>query len=418
VDFTLRVRGFAFDAGFGQIPEEISLAQLWSRHIANRVQRHVETVRWGKHFRGADEIEEGRVAEFQNNDGVHVIIPAEPAPKGQLEVVYSLEGESVVHRFTVKNSVTMGDVRQRISMIHKGKPIEALSFEGSTFHDEDSFNDWAFRSGGMPRQLVAKVQPLVQAVLEYMGVQKQMTVRKGISKADFLSQAKTFLGSSHNLDVIPLIPNPNVWEIISGQTYDVRETRQLTLKCKDADGRDFVIKVHGNKEIEDVQNACRQYWGYGPWIRIAISKLDGKTFFLQDGALYSVAATYDSALDPRPDVTLRIDLRDRTYFIEHFRVENDPVAILKTLKSKYGFPLEKPTQVSFSPGPWVSDQTVIVTVKVSIECTNVKLPQFIRRTFTLFIADDPWESGEVVWPRAWGKAEIWAELQRTSLNSK
>jgi hypothetical protein len=61
----------------------------------------------------------------------------------------------------------------------------------------------------------------------------------------------------------------------------------------DADNRDFVIKIHGNKEIEDVYNACRQYWGYGPWIRIAISRLDGKSFFLQDGALYSVAATYD-----------------------------------------------------------------------------------------------------------------------------
>jgi hypothetical protein len=152
-----------------KVPEEISLAQLWHRHIANRVQRHVETVRWGKHFRGADEVEDGRVTDLQNNDSVHVVIPAEPAPKGQLEVVYSLEGESIVHRFNVKNTVTMGDIRQRISMAHKGKPIEALSFEGATFADEDSFNDWAFRSGGMPRQIVAKVQPMVQVVLDYMG---------------------------------------------------------------------------------------------------------------------------------------------------------------------------------------------------------------------------------------------------------
>jgi hypothetical protein len=214
-----------------KVPEEISLAQLWHRHIANRVQRHVETVRWGKHFRGADEVEDGRVTDLQNNDSVHVIIPAEPAPKGQLEVVYTLEGESIVHRFNVRNTVTMGDIRQRISMAHKGKPIEPLSFERATFDDADRFNDWAFRSGGMPRQLVAKVQPMVQVVLDYMGVQKQMTVRKGTPKAEFLSQAKTFLGTSHNLDAIPLIPNPSVWEIIAGATYDIRETRQLTLKC-------------------------------------------------------------------------------------------------------------------------------------------------------------------------------------------
>jgi hypothetical protein len=139
--------------------------------------------------------------------------------------------------------------------------------------------------------------------------------------------------------------------------------------------------------------------------------LDGKQFFLQDGALYSVAAVYDPALDPRPDVTLRIDLLDRTYFIEHFRAEDDPIQILKILRTKYGFPLEKPSQVQFSPGPWVSDQTVRVTVKAAISCTNVTLTQFYRRTFTLFIADEPWESDEVILPKGYGKAQIWAHLQ-------
>jgi hypothetical protein len=333
------------------VPEEISLGQLWHRHIANRVKRHVETVRWGKHFRGSAEIEEGRVLDIQDQDSVEIIIPAEPAPSGQLEVVYSLEGESVVNRFTVRSSATMGDVRQRISLAHKGKPIEALAFDGDTFDDADSFSDWALRSGGMPRQLVAKVQPMVQVIVDYMGVEQQMTVRKGTSKADFVSQVKTFLGSSHNLDAIP--HGLDAWEIRAGTLYEIRETRQLTLKCKDMDNRDFVLKIHGNKEVEDVQNACRQYWGYGPWIRIAISRLDGKQFFLQDGALYSVAATYDPALDPRPDVTLRVDLSDRTYFIEHFRVENDPIEILKALRTKYGFPFSNPSQVTFTQGPWV-----------------------------------------------------------------
>jgi hypothetical protein len=130
------------------------------------------------------------------------------------------------------------------------------------------------------------------------------------------------------------------------------------LKCKDHDNRDFIIKIHGTKEIEDVQEACRQHWGYGPWVRIAISRLDGKKFFLQDGAFYSVAATYDPSLDPRISVTLCIDLSDRTYLIEHFRLEDDPVQVLKVLRTKYGFPIEKASQVSFSPGPWIADQTV------------------------------------------------------------
>jgi hypothetical protein len=178
------------------VPEEISLAQLWHRHIANRLKRRVDTVRWGKHFRGTDEIESGRVTELQNDDSVHTIIPAEPAPHGQLEVVYTLEGESVVNRFNVKSTATMGEVRERISRMHTGKPVEALAFESATFDDADSFSDWALRSGGMPRQLIAKVHPMVQINVDYMGVEKQMTVRKGTSKADFLSQVKTFLGTS------------------------------------------------------------------------------------------------------------------------------------------------------------------------------------------------------------------------------
>jgi hypothetical protein len=43
--------------------------------------------------------------------------------------------------------------------------------------------------------------------------------------------------------------------------------------------------------------------------------------------------------------------------------------------------------------------------------SRVTLPRFSRRTFTLYIADDPWESGEVILPQAYGKAEIWAHLQ-------
>jgi hypothetical protein len=166
------------------------------------------------------------------------------------------------------------------------------------------------------------------------------------------------------------------------------------LKCKDADSRDFIIKVQGNKEVEDVQEACRQHWGYGPWVRIAISRTDGKPFFLQHEALYSVAATYDPSLDTRLNVTLRIDLSDRTYFIPNYRLEEDPVLTIKNLKTKYGFPLEKMTQVRFSPDkPWVSDQTVCITVTVPISCSKITLPPYSRRKFALFMADDPWGSG-------------------------
>jgi hypothetical protein len=71
--------------------------------------------------------------------------------------------------------------------------------------------------------LVAKVQPLVQVVIDYMGEEKQMTVRKGTPKNEFLSQAKAFLATSHNLDVIAHIPG--AWKIRAGSVYEIREIR-------------------------------------------------------------------------------------------------------------------------------------------------------------------------------------------------
>jgi hypothetical protein len=52
------------------IPEEISLAQLWHRHVANRIKRHVETVKWGKHYRANVEVESGQVSDLQDGDVV------------------------------------------------------------------------------------------------------------------------------------------------------------------------------------------------------------------------------------------------------------------------------------------------------------------------------------------------------------
>jgi hypothetical protein len=114
-----------------------------------------------------------------------------------------LGDEIIVDRLNVKSTATMGEVRDRISHMHKGKPIQSLVFEGSVFSDEDSFSDWALRSRGVPRQIQAKIVPLVHIDVDHMGVIKQMNVRLGTPKNESLSQVKTFLGTSHNLDAIP-----------------------------------------------------------------------------------------------------------------------------------------------------------------------------------------------------------------------
>jgi hypothetical protein len=82
------------------------------------------------------------------------------------------------------------------------------------------------------------------------------------------------------------------------------------------------------------------------------------------------------------------------------------------LSDKYGFPAIKTNQVRFTPEtPWTTGQTVCVKVKTAISCSAVKLDPFTRRAFTIHIADDPWETGEILLPLALGKAQIWEFLQ-------
>jgi hypothetical protein len=123
------------------VPEEISLAQLWHRHIANRYKKSVDTIRWGKHFRDRKEIESGQVSELCENDGVEIIIGSEKKTNGQVEVIYTLGDETQVFRFNVKESATVEDAKKRISQTHKGKPIQSLVLEGAEMSDEDSFKE-------------------------------------------------------------------------------------------------------------------------------------------------------------------------------------------------------------------------------------------------------------------------------------
>jgi hypothetical protein len=148
-------------------------------------------------------------------------------------------------------------------------------------------------------------------------------------------------------------------------------------------------------------------------IEVLIKRLDDQPFFLQDRAKYSVITQYNPDLDPRLEIKLRIDLADRSYLIEKIRIENDPAKLLKELSSKYGFPAIRTTQVRFAPEtPWATGQEIRITFRTPISCEKVNLEKFTRREFTLYNADDPWESGELLMPSSWRKDQIWAGLQR------
>jgi hypothetical protein len=202
------------------------------------------------------------------------------------------------------------------------------------------------------------------------------------------------------------------WEIRDRTTYEIAETRQVTLRCTDVDNKKFTITMEGNKSLNEVCEACHAQWGLQPWIRVSIKRKDNQPFFMKDGDEYTVLAQYDPAADPRPKVQLRIDLTDRTFFIPKVRIDNDPAKIMTMLSSDYGFAKTSTTQVRFLPStPWATGQTVTIVFKTASSCINVKLEPYTRRKFILHIADDPWESDEIVLQTALGKAKIWEHLQ-------
>jgi hypothetical protein len=57
-----------------------------------------------------------------------------------------------------------------------------------------------------------------------------------------------------------------------------------------------------------------------------------------------VTTQYDKSLDPRPDISVRIDLADKSSIVDNYRAAEDPGDLLEDLGSKYGFPFPNPNQ--------------------------------------------------------------------------
>jgi hypothetical protein len=105
-----------------------------------------------------------------------------------------------------------------------------------------------------------------------------------------------------------------------------------------------------------------------------------------------------------------VDLADRTFIIENYRVAvEDPAAIWADICGKYGFQELKMNQVRVD-GNQRSGQVLFVP-KVPVTGLNVKIPHYLRRSFEVYIADEPWKSGEVVLRADLGKEAICSHLK-------
>jgi hypothetical protein len=97
----------------------------------------------------------------------------------------------------------------------------------------------------------AKVSKLVQVIIDWMGTEQQMFARECWTKEEFANAVQAHLGISHKLEATPL--GLSDWAVRAGFVYEVSETRKVTMRCQDVDGRKSTIEIAENKTIGDVQ---------------------------------------------------------------------------------------------------------------------------------------------------------------------
>jgi hypothetical protein len=189
--------------GNSQVPEEISLLQLFKIFICPRYRIQGIQIIWGDHYRGADIIEHGKVTTLEEGDLVEIIVDQGTAPQPtQIEVDYEVGSER--HKIYVDRTATIEQLKQRISYIHKGRGIHAIASEGIVIADEDPVEDWLQRSLGIP--FTAILPKTVQVVVDFRGTEKHFTVQDTATEEDFKALVRNVLGIGQkvHIAVMPL----------------------------------------------------------------------------------------------------------------------------------------------------------------------------------------------------------------------
>jgi hypothetical protein len=134
-------------------------------------------------------------------------------------------------------------------------------------------------------------------------------------------------------------------------------------------------------------------------------------FWVEDKGEYTAATRYDPDLDTRPLCTIRVDVKEgRTFILENYRCDsNDPVAIWADIISKYGFAATNITQLEISGKP--EDGLIVFKFKLPTSLQRITLRHLVARSFKVFLANDPWCSGEMLSPATHDRAKVWEQLQ-------
>jgi hypothetical protein len=414
--------------GNGKVPAEITLLQLWK--IVLKAPTPALQIMWGNHLRSGDIIESGRVTTLEEADFVEILVDSGAAPTlTHIDVRYAIGSE--VFSTRVRKDATIGDLKESLTYVHRGRQIQAIAFEGADIDQADPVDDWMGRplnhplvvrvaapvaapaAAPAPKSPVAPVAPVapgtVNVLLDFRGVQHQFSVDEKIKKKDFKREAKRRLGISAMTHTRIELLGADEWSLREGHCYAVYETREMRIKLHDVNGQIRRMNVAGDKSAFEVAEILRGLWNLKPWIKITVKRKDGRPFYLEDEGHYDVLTQEDPDADPRKVCTIRVDLMDRTFIIPDYRAVPDTAALWTDLCAKFGFQAVNVTQMHVSGNPDAGQVTF--AMKIPVSCSKVKLPHYLRRTVEAFIAADPWKSEELILPAMMGKDEIWKHLQ-------
>jgi hypothetical protein len=253
------------------IPEDVLLIQFWMEVIKAKIPAIESTeVAWGRQFRNGHEIGHGPPITFQDGDLIHIEI------KEQKKLVVKGTKSRIEYSIGTKAAVIMAREDQKAGDI-KGQKI------------------------------IVVVSPLVEVILLYRGIERTSVAASTWSQEQFTNGAKAAVNGRGDKFLARRVgAEEEPWEIRAGHTYELVETGNLTIKLYQKTKKLFEIKIAGTASIGDVAERVSSHMKLPPWEHITIKRMDGKTFWLENGGKYQVEQSYDEEGDTRPRLKIII----------------------------------------------------------------------------------------------------------------
>jgi hypothetical protein len=106
-------------------PQEVTLLQFWKKFAEQKYRGPVTTIEWGHYHRWGDEIESRVVTTLEESDSLEIVIrdkkkKVRNGDVEQAEVTYTLGEEPQVYRCMMRKDPTIGQIREVITLAHKG----------------------------------------------------------------------------------------------------------------------------------------------------------------------------------------------------------------------------------------------------------------------------------------------------------